>query len=75
MTGDTYIDILHENLEISLIQLGLEDNFMLQDNDPKHTVKKTKMFLTFNHIKMLDWAPQFPDLNRFWIKIWTKSEL
>lgn len=64
MTADTYINILRENLEVSLIRLGLEDNFILQqDNDPKHTAKKTKIFLNSNHIKILDWPPQSPDLN------------
>ncbi|CAK9820308.1 Transposable element Tcb1 transposase [Anthophora plagiata] len=64
MTADTYIDILRENLEVSLTQLGLENSFILQqDNDPKHTAKKTKKFFTSNHIKLLDWPPQSPDLN------------
>ncbi|CAK9796647.1 Transposable element Tc1 transposase [Anthophora quadrimaculata] len=64
MTADTYIDILCENLEVSLLQLGLENSFILQqDNDPKHTAKKTKKFLTSSHIKLLDWPPQSPDLN------------
>lgn len=55
MTADIYIDILRENLEVSLIQLGLENNFILQqDNDPKHTAKKTKKFLTSHQIKLLD---------------------
>jgi len=59
MTADIYIDILYENLEVSLIQLGLESNFILQqDNDPKHTAKKTKKFFTSHHIKLLDWPPQ-----------------
>lgn len=29
MTADIYIDILHKNLEVSLIQLGLENKFIL----------------------------------------------
>lgn len=64
MTADTYINILSENLEVSLIRLGLENNFIFQqDNDPKHTAKKTKKFFTSSHIKLLDWPSQSPDLN------------
>lgn len=64
ITADTYINILSENLEVSLIRLGLENNFIFQqDNDPKHTAKKTKKFFTSSHIKLLDWPSQSPDLN------------
>lgn len=64
MTADTYINILNEHLEISLLKLNLQNNFIFQqDNDPKHTAKKTKKFFTFNNIKLLDWPPQSPDLN------------
>ena len=61
MTADTYIDILRENLEVSLIQLGLENSFILQqDNDPKHTAKKTKKFLKLYLYQKpcLDWLCQ-----------------
>lgn len=64
LMADTYIDILCENLETSLLRVGLEDNFVFQqDNDPKHTAKKTQTFFRSNRIKLLDWPPQSPDLN------------
>lgn len=48
MTADIYINILRENLEVSLIQLGLDNNFILQqDNDPKHTAKRNEEIFNF----------------------------
>lgn len=64
MTADGYIDILCENLEESLLKMGLESNYTFQqDNDPKHTAKKTLGFFRSNRIKPLEWPPQSPDLN------------
>ncbi|MCJ8744951.1 hypothetical protein PDJAM_G00124650 [Pangasius djambal] len=33
------------------------------DNDPKHTAKATKEWLKKNHIKVMEWPSQSPDLN------------
>lgn len=64
MTADGYIDILCENLEESLLKMGLEGNYTFQqDNDPKHTAKKTLAFFRSCRIKPLEWPPQSPDLN------------
>ncbi|EFN66003.1 Transposable element Tcb1 transposase, partial [Camponotus floridanus] len=70
MTADVYIDIINENLEECLLKLGLEDNFIFQqDNDSKHTAKKSQAFFRSCRIKQLEWPPQSPDLNpieNFW---------
>ena len=64
MTADVYIDILKENLTESLRKCGLGRNFVFQqDNDPKHTAKKTKSYFRSRRIKPIEWPPQSPDLN------------
>lgn len=64
MTADSYIQIVNENLEESVERMGLGMNFVFQqDNDPKHTAKKSAKFFKDCRIKLLDWPPQSPDLN------------
>lgn len=64
MTAEVYIDILCENLEESMLKMGLESNYTFQqDNDPKHTAKKTRAFFRSTRIKLMEWPPQSPDLN------------
>lgn len=64
MNADKYIDILSENLEPSVLKIGLENGFLFQqDNDPKHTARKTQKFFRGSRIKVLEWPPQSPDLN------------
>lgn len=64
MTADDYIQILCENLEESMLKMGLEKDYIFQqDNDPKHKAKKTAAFFRSARIKPLVWPPQSPDLN------------
>lgn len=64
MKADQYIDILRQNLLVSTKKMGIQDNFVfMQDNDPKHTARKTQEFLSNNNIDTLDWPAQSPDLN------------
>ena len=62
MNVDKYIEIICENLEEAV--LGLEEKLILQqDNNPKHTAKKTNTFFENSNIKLLEWPAQSPDLN------------
>ena len=63
MNADKYIEIINENLEEAVLKMCLEEEFILQDNDTKHTAKKTNKFFEDSNIKLLDWPAQCPDLN------------
>ena len=62
MNGSMYREILEKNLQKSATSLGQGQNFVLQhDNDPKHTVKLTKIWFENNGISTLNWPSQSPD--------------
>ncbi|GFW87156.1 uncharacterized protein TNCV_5125101 [Trichonephila clavipes] len=56
--------ILNNNLKESAKKLGLEENFIFQqDNDPKHTARNVKMWCLFHCKQQLQTPPQSPDIN------------
>lgn len=64
MTADMYIDILSKNLHATAEKLGICQTLkMYQDNDLKHEVWKTRMWLLHNCPKVLETSPQSPDCN------------
>ena len=64
MNTDKYVEIINENLEEAVLKLGLEEEFILQqDNDSKYTAKKTNKLFEDSHIKLLGWLAQNQDLN------------
>lgn len=64
MTAHVYCDILRNNLLKSARAMGLNQDFIFQqDNDPKHSAKITMQYLKKNKIKLLDWPSMSPDLN------------
>ena len=57
MNADKYIEIICENLEEAVLKMSLEEEFILQqNNDPKHTAKKTNEFFEDSNIKLLEVA-------------------
>ena len=65
MDADQYVDILEKNLLPSMeeAEMSMEELIFQQNNDPKHISKKAKTWMEDNQITLLDWPPQFPDLN------------
>ncbi|VVC33274.1 Hypothetical protein CINCED_3A019086 [Cinara cedri] len=61
---DIYLNILKINLVASAEKKGIKDDFIFtQDNDPKHTAKKIKAWLSKNVIEYLVTPLQSPDIN------------
>ena len=64
MTAPVYVDILSNNLFQSAQNLGIQDNFIFQqDNDPKHKSKIAMKWFADNSVETIDWPPQSPDLS------------
>ncbi|PAA51081.1 hypothetical protein BOX15_Mlig033219g1 [Macrostomum lignano] len=64
MNSAVYQQILDENLQSSVHDLGLGRAWTLQqDNDPKHTSAATRRWLQQRRIKVMEWPSQSPDLN------------
>ncbi|GFT04510.1 transposable element Tcb1 transposase [Trichonephila clavipes] len=69
-----YIDILNNNLKESAKKLGLDGNFIFQqDNDPKHMAHNVKMWCIFHSKQQLHTPPQSPDINVR--KLWATLEI
>ena len=63
MNGSKYKEILDENLLQSAQDLRLGRRFTIQqDNDPKHTAKRTQEWLWDKSLNVLEWPSQIPDL-------------
>ena len=64
MNAKKYKQILQKNLMSSVKSLELSSDYIFQqDNDPKHTAKSTKKWLSENNVNILQWSCQSPDLN------------
>ena len=64
MNAQKYKQTLQENLMSSVERFELpSDNIFQQDNDPKHTAKSMKKWLSENNVNVLQRPNQSLDLN------------
>ncbi|ORD99136.1 TCB2 [Hepatospora eriocheir] len=63
MTVVVYKQLLANNLRQSACEIGLEEFILIQDNDPKHTLRFVYNWLDDKDIQVLNWLPKNPDLN------------
>ncbi|SAM72311.1 related to transposase [Ustilago bromivora] len=67
MDSDQYIKILNDKVVKTILDLHLQPGYTVivfqQDNDCKHTSKKTTKWLKSENNKVMEWPAQSPDLN------------
>ena len=78
MNAEQYCEILEDGMEENFEKLEMEEeeHYFQQDNNPKHTSKQAKKWLSDNNIQVLEWPAQSLDLNlieHFWHHL--KSQL
>ena len=64
MDANQYVSILEDHMLPSLEKSRIPEEKVIfqQDNDLKHTSKKTKKWIKDNNITLLDWPAQSPDI-------------
>ena len=65
MTGESYVDILEQNVEQSALKLSLGRRFIFQqDNDPKVSMKSLPIYGLFRNLGLFTDAQAFHLQNR-----------
>ena len=61
----SYCDMLSDELfkSLELYQFPPDEVIFQHDKAPSHAAQHTKKWLERNHIEVIDWPPQSPDLN------------
>jgi transposase len=75
MNGESYKQILENNLAQSFGGIANRSLYFQHDNAPIHTSKVVKDYVTKKRIKVIDWPPYSPDLNpieNIWALLKTK---
>ncbi|EIE79985.1 hypothetical protein RO3G_04690 [Rhizopus delemar RA 99-880] len=65
MNSEGYLEVLKDDLLKTMKSYGLDSSKMVfqQDNDPKHTSKVVKEWISQQPLEALEWPPQSPDLS------------
>jgi hypothetical protein len=64
MNTKGYVYILRGNVKKSIRKLWIQDSYLFQqDNDPKHTARRTREWLLYNARGLLKTPPQSPNIN------------
>ncbi|GBO38030.1 Transposable element Tc1 transposase [Araneus ventricosus] len=63
MNHALYLNILKDNLKLSVQNLAIGNIFFYQDNDLKHTPLNVRLWCLYNCPQNLKIPPQSPDLN------------
>ena len=65
MDAELYTNILDDYLftTVDFYQMDRDSFIFQQDNDPKHTSRRSREWLENNGVELLDWPAQSPDLN------------
>ncbi|GBL85289.1 Transposable element Tc1 transposase [Araneus ventricosus] len=74
MNHALYLNILKDNLKLSVQNLGIGTIFLNQDNDPMHTALNVRLWCHYNCPQNLKTSPQSPDLNPI-EHIWRELEV
>lgn len=63
MDATKYCEILGDNMLPHLLEKMAPNSIFQHDNDPKHSSRLVRKYLSDHDVQVLDWPSQSPDLN------------